>query len=117
MSSFLKRSHLWYDLMKRGGYGMTHLFEFDSLIHDSDVGKGGAYIIFPHNIRDVFGKGRVKVRVTFDGIPYNGSIVNMGVKNEDGTVCYIIGMRKDIREQLNKKSGDVVHVTVRERGE
>gem|GEM_PF-3585833 len=29
--------------------------------------------------------------------PYDGSVVNMGVKNSDGSVCYIIGFLKDIR--------------------
>ncbi|MCI8797274.1 MAG: DUF1905 domain-containing protein [Dorea sp.] len=77
--------------------------------------KGGAYIKFPHDIRKEFGKGRVKVHVTFDGIPYDGSIVNMGVKNPDGSICYIIGMLKSIREQLKKSDGDEVEVTVCER--
>ena len=67
---------------------------------------------FPYDIRQEFGKGRVKVHVTFDGIPYDGSIVNMGVKNEDGSICYIIGMLKEIRNRLNKQPGDTVHVTV-----
>ncbi len=77
--------------------------------------KGGAYIKFPHDIRKEFGKGRVKVHVTFDGIPYDGSIVNMGVKNPDSSICYIIGMLKSIREQLKKSDGDEVEVTVCER--
>ena len=77
--------------------------------------KGGAYIKFPHDIRKEFGKGRVKVHVTFDGIPYDGSIVNMGVKNPDGSICYIIVMLKSIREQLKKSDGDEVEVTVCER--
>ena len=51
--------------------------------------KGGAYVEFPYDIRTEFGKGRVKVYVTFDGIPYDGSIVNMGIKNANGDVCYI----------------------------
>ena len=76
--------------------------------------KGGAYIRFPYNIREEFGKGRVKVDVTFDGEPYCGSIVNMGVKNTDGSVCYIIGIRKDIRSKLDKQPGDIVWVTVSE---
>ena len=45
----------------------------------------------PYDIKKEFGKGRVKVRATFDGIVYDGSIVNMGIKNDDGSVCYIIG--------------------------
>ena len=32
--------------------------------------------------------GRMKVRALFVGEPYDGSVVNMGVKNDDGTVCW-----------------------------
>ena len=73
-------------------------------------------MVFPWNIREEFGKGRVKVRATFDGIPYDGSIVNMGVRNKDGSVCYILGMRKAIRAQLGKSDGDTVHMVIVERG-
>ena len=44
----------------------------------------------------------MKVHATFDGAPYDGSVVNMGVKNADGSVCYIIGVRKDIRSRIGK---------------
>ena len=70
---------------------------------------------FPFDIRAEFGKGRIKVRGTFDGEPYDGSVVNMGVKNADGSVCYIIGLRKDIRGKIGKQAGDNVWVTIRER--
>jgi hypothetical protein len=80
-----------------------------------DAGNGGAYVAFPGNIRERFGKGRVKVHAEFDGIPYDGSIVNMGVKNPDGSICYILGIRKDIRDRIGKQAGDSVRVTVRER--
>ena len=43
------------------------------------------------------------------------SIVNMGVKDENGNVCYIIGLLKSVRKQLNKGEGDSVHVVIRER--
>lgn len=76
---------------------------------------GGAYVAFPWNIKELFGKGRVKVHATFDGVPYDGSIVNMGVKNADGTVCYLIGVPKSIRKQLGKKDGDPLQVVVTER--
>ena len=72
-------------------------------------------MIFPWDIRDEFGKGRVKVHAEFDGIPYDGSIVNMGIKNADGSVCYIIGVLKAIREKLKKKDGDSIHVMINER--
>ena len=74
--------------------------------------NGGAYVAFPWNIREEFGKGRVKVHALFDGIPYDGSIVNMGVKNPDGSVCYIIGVLKTIRNKLNKHDGDTIHVVI-----
>ena len=75
--------------------------------------KGGAYVRFPYDIRKEFGKGRVKAEITFDGEPYPGSIVNMGIKNEDGSVCYIIGVRKNIREKIGKQPGDTIEVTVK----
>ena len=87
------------------------VYKFKTKIHAVPQ-KGGAYIEFPYDIRKEFGKGRVKVHVTFDGIPYEGSIVNMGVKNEAGTICYIIGIRKDIRAKIGKQPGDEVSVTV-----
>ncbi len=90
------------------------VYEYESMIYDADK-KGGAYVIFPYDIREEFGRGRVKVHAEFDGEPYDGSIVNMGVKNEDGSVCYIIGLRKDIRNKIGKQPGDQVQVTVRER--
>jgi hypothetical protein len=74
----------------------------------------GAYIEFPYDIKKEFGKGRVKVSVLFDGVPYVGSIVNMGVKNEDGSICYIIGILKEIRKKINKQAGDTVEVVVNE---
>ena len=51
----------------------------------------------------------------FDGEPYEGSVVNMGVKNEDGSICYIIGIRKDIRKKIGKEPGDTVEVIIKER--
>ena len=57
-------------------------YEYDTIIQSSEIGKDGAYVAFPYDIREEFGKGHVKVHVTFDGEPYDGSIVNMGVKNE-----------------------------------
>ena len=91
----------------------TNTYEFEAIIHPAD--PGGAYIAFPYDIRAEFGKGRVKVHATFDGEPYDGSVVNMGVKNPDGSVRYIIGVRKDIRAKIGKQAGDTVRVTVRER--
>ena len=91
------------------------VYEYDAVIQASTIGKGGAYVAFPYDVRAEFGKGRVKIHATFDGEPYEGSIVNMGVKNPDGSVCYIIGVLKEIRKKINKQPGDTVRVTIRER--
>ncbi len=89
-------------------------YEYDGIIRELPD-NGGAYVLFPWNDREDFGKGRVKVRAEFDGIPYDGSIVNMGVKDENGNVCYLIGLLKAIRKQLGKGDGGSVHVVIRER--
>ena len=57
----------------------------------------------------------MKVHAAFDGVPYDGSVVNMGVKGENGEVCYVIGVLKAIRKKLGKKDGDTIHVTISER--
>lgn len=88
-------------------------YEYSAVIQPAD--RGGAYIVFPYDVREEFGKGRVKVHATFDGEPYDGSVVNMGVKNPDGSICYIIGILKDIRAKIGKHPGDTVNVTIRER--
>ena len=93
---------------------MAKRFEYDEILHEVPE-KGGAYVVFPWNIREEFGKGQVKVRAAFDGEPYEGSIVNMGLRGPDGEICYIIGVRRDIRQKLGKKDGDLLHVVIEER--
>ena len=86
-------------------------YTFDAILHET-LDNGGAYVIFPWDIRKEFGKGRVKVHATFDGVPYDGSVVNMGVRDENGEICYVIGILKAIRKQLGKKDGDTIHVVI-----
>lgn len=84
------------------------IYEFNAIIKKvPDI--NGAYIEFPYDVKEEFGKGRVYVKATFDGIEYLGSLVRMK------TPCHIIGIRKDIREQINKQPGDTIHVTIQER--
>ena len=84
------------------------LYAFEAVIRkvpDLD----GAYVEIPFDVREEFGKGRVRVHATFDGEPYDGSLVRMG------TPGHILGLRKDIRQKIGKQPGDTVRVTVRER--
>lgn len=83
-------------------------FTYDTKIQQSEIGKGGAFVIFPFNIKAMFDKGRVKVNSKFDGVSYSGSVVNMGLKDNDGNVCYILGITKAIRKEI----GDNVNVEV-----
>lgn len=90
---------------------MKELYEFDAVLHEIPE-KGGAYVIFPWNVREEFGKGRQKVQAFFDGIEYFGSLVNMGLKTDDGEVCYIIGVKKSIRQELGKSDRDMLNVKI-----
>ncbi len=77
-------------MKKRRRWAMSgKIYEFDAVV-EAVPDKGGAFVRFPYDIRQEFGKGRVKAEITFDGEPYLGSIVNMGVKNEDGESCVSI---------------------------
>nr|WP_300094563.1 DUF1905 domain-containing protein [Sedimentibacter sp.] len=83
-------------------------YEFDAVIMKvPDI--DGAYVEFPYDVKNEFGKGRVKVHAVFDGMEYDGSLVRMG------TPGHIIGLRKDIRAKIGKQPGDTVHVIIQER--
>jgi hypothetical protein len=87
---------------------MSSTYEFDAEIKKvPDI--DGAYVEIPFDVKTEFGKGRVPVSATFDGEPYDGSLVRMG------TPCHILGIRKEIRAKIGKQPGDTVHVTLRER--
>lgn len=87
---------------------MKQIYEFDAIILQNG-NMDAAYVEVPYDIRNLFGKGRLLVHATFDGVLYDGQIVKMG------TPCYIIGLRKDIRKQIGKSFGDIVYVTFCER--
>lgn len=46
---------------------------------------------------------------------YEFDVVIQKVKDQDGSVCYIIGIRKAIRAKIGKQPGDTVHVIIKER--
>lgn len=85
----------------------NQVYRFDAVLQKvPDI--DGAYIEFPYDAKMEFGKGRVKVHATFDGVPYDGIHVKIG------TPCHIIGVRKEIRKQIGKQAGDTVAVTIEE---
>lgn len=87
---------------------MKKKYEFDAVIRKvPDIDS--AYVEIPFDVKAIFGKGRVSVNATFNGVSYQGSPVKMR------TPCHIIGIRKDIRGQIGKQPGDIIHVTIEER--
>ncbi len=84
------------------------VYEFEAVIRKVPE-IDGAYVEFPFDVREEFGKGRVKVHVEFEGEPYDGSLVRMG------TPEHIIGIRKEIRAKISRQPGDSVRVRLWER--
>jgi|GEM_PF-185222 len=82
--------------------------EFDAVIR-KNPDMDAAYVEIPFDVEAAYGRKRVPVHATFDGVPYNGQLVRMG------TPGHILGIRKDIRAAIGKQAGDTVCVTLRER--
>ncbi len=80
-------------------------YSFTAIIESA--GDGGACILFPYDVEKEFGtRGRVPVKVTFDGVPYSGSMVKYGRPQ------HMLGILKGIREQIGKQPGDTVKVVL-----
>jgi len=47
--------------------------------------------------------------------PYGKTSKLIKIVHGYGSVCYIIGIRKDIRIKIGKQPGDTVRITIRER--
>ncbi len=67
----------------------------------------GACVLFPYDVEKEFGtRGQVPVKVTFDSVPYTGTMVKYGRPE------HMLPMLKAIRDKLGKGPGDTVEVTV-----
>jgi hypothetical protein len=71
-----------------------------------NAGGGGAYVEIPFDVEAAFGSKRPKVKAMIEGIPYRSTLMRMGSEH------HILGVLKDIREQIGKTFGDQVTVTV-----
>lgn len=78
--------------------------EFKAIIKQHE-NKNAAYIEPPFDVKEVFGSKRVKVKATFDGVEYQGSVVSMGG-------CYMLGLTQEIRNKIGKGFGDEIFVTL-----
>ncbi|MBV6440552.1 MAG: hypothetical protein EPGJADBJ_02223 [Saprospiraceae bacterium] len=85
---------------------MDEILEFEAVL-DAVEGTEALSINFPYDVEKLYGtRGQVKVKVTYDGVPYRGSLAKMGHH------CHFLLVRKDIRKQIGKSAGDKVWVTV-----
>jgi hypothetical protein len=86
---------------------MTKKHAFTATIQNaSGASGGGAFVEVPFDVEATFGSKRPKVKAMIEGIPYRGILTRMG------TECHILGIRKEIREQVGKTFGDEIQVTV-----
>lgn len=68
-------------------------------------GINGTYVEIPFDVEKIFGAKRVKVKASFDGVPYRGSIVRMNG-------IFLIGISQEIRKAIGKNPGDLVRVEI-----
>lgn len=83
---------------------MTEKQTFTAVIQNGD--GGGAFVEVPFDVESAFGSKRPKIKAMIEGVPYRGILTRMG------TDCHILGIRKEIREQIGKTFGDEVTITV-----
>jgi hypothetical protein len=83
---------------------MSKKHTFTAMIQNP--GGGGAFVEVPFDVEREFGSKRPRVKALIEGVPYRGTLTRMG------TDCHILGIRKEIREQVGKTFGDEVTVTV-----
>jgi uncharacterized protein DUF1905/bacteriocin resistance YdeI/OmpD-like protein len=71
-----------------------------------DAGGGGAYVEIPFDVEAAFGSKRPKVKALIEGVLYRGTLTRMG------TECHVLGIRKEIRQQIDKTIGDEVTISL-----
>lgn len=85
---------------------MSKTYTFRAPIEDS--GGGGAFVSVPFDVERVFGRKRVPVKATINGVPYRGTLMRMGKP------CHILGVLKEIRQKTGREVGDEVEVILEE---
>ena len=80
-------------------------YKFKATIQE--VGSAGCCVLFPYDVEKEFGtRGRVPVKVTFDGVPYVGTMIKYSHPQ------HMLPMLKAIREEVGKGPGETVNVTL-----
>ena len=92
-------SHPCWD---RGG---MKTYSFRAIIEPTDHGHG--FVFFPFDAKEEFGtRAQIRVKATFDGVPYAGALVKYGPPQ------HMLPVVKTILEQIGKQPGDSVDVVL-----
>ena len=83
---------------------MTTKHTFTATIQNA--GSGGAFVDVPFDVEKAFGSKKPKIKATFEGVPYRGTLVRMGTEH------HVLIILKEIREKIGKTFGDEVKITV-----
>jgi hypothetical protein len=91
--------------LKGWGYTAMKQYKFKATIEPTF--SGGAYVLFPYDTKKEFGtQGQIRVKASFDGVPYSGSLIKYGHPQ------HMLPVMKNIRGQIGKQVGDAVNVVL-----